>query len=178
MDAPISPEEVLDVIKNLKGGSAPASDGFSIPYYKTFAETLAPRLAKFFNSKHKGDPVDPHLNAAFISVIPKPETYRAISLINNDLKILTKILANRVESFINRYIHKDQKGFIPGRQGPDQVRRAIGIISILQSGWDRDLPRRVLCCRWTFRRPSTHSPGHIYLQSSSVGVSERTSWES
>lgn len=79
---------------------------------------------------------------AFISVIPKPdkdpslvENYRPISLINNDLKILTKILANRINSFINQYIHKDQVGFIPGRQGPDQVRRAVDIVSV-QSGWD------------------------------------------
>lgn len=27
-------------------------------------------------------------------------------------------------------------GFIPGRQGPDQVRRAINIVSLLQSDWD------------------------------------------
>lgn len=80
---------------------------------------------------------------AFISVIPKPdkdptlvENYRPISLINNDLKILTKILANRINSFINQYIHKDQVGFIPGRQGSDQVRRAVDIVSLLQSGWD------------------------------------------
>lgn len=26
-------------------------------------------------------------------------------------------------------------GFIPGRQGPDQIRRAIDIVSILQTNW-------------------------------------------
>lgn len=43
---------------------------------------------------------------------------------------------NRMASFINQYIHKDQVGFIPGSQGPYQVRRAIDIVSILQSGWE------------------------------------------
>lgn len=87
--------------------------------------------------------MESQLNAAFISVIPKPdknpelvENYSPISLINNDLKILTKIYANRLKTFISLYIHKNQVGFIPGRQGQDQVRRAIDIVSILQSGWD------------------------------------------
>lgn len=34
------------------------------------------------------------------------------------------------------YVHQDQAGFIPGRQGPDQIRRAIDIISLLNSQWD------------------------------------------
>lgn len=100
-------------------------------------------MAKFFNSTNSGSPLDPFLNTAFISVIPKPnknhkevENYRPISLINNGLKILTKILANCLASFIKHYVHKDQVGFILGRQGPDQIRRAIDIVSILQSNWE------------------------------------------
>lgn len=53
LEAPVSTEEVLAVIKKLKRCSAPGPDGFSTPYYKTFANTLAPFLAKFINSKIK-----------------------------------------------------------------------------------------------------------------------------
>lgn len=42
---------------------------------------------------------------------------------------MMKILAMRQSTFIATYIHKDQVGFIQGRQGPDQIRRAIDIIS-------------------------------------------------
>lgn len=73
--------------------------------------------------------MDKYLNTAFISVIPKPEkdgskvgNYRPISLINNDIKIMTKILETKMSSFIAKYLHKDLVGFIPGRQGLDQVR--------------------------------------------------------
>lgn len=39
-------------------------------------------------------------------------------------------------SFIGLCVHKDQVGFIPGRQGPDQVRRAVDNITIMQSKWE------------------------------------------
>lgn len=100
---------------------APGPDGFSVPYYKTFADTLATFLTRFFYCKRKGDPLDNQPNFVFMAVIPKPDknmelvgNYRHILLINNNLKILTKILANHMGYFISHYIHKDQVGFIPG----------------------------------------------------------------
>lgn len=81
-------------------------------------------------------------------MIPKPGkdsseigNNRPISLINNNLKLLTKILANCLTSFIASYIHKDQVGFIPGQKGPDQIRRGIDVVSLFQSGWDGGHPQ-------------------------------------
>lgn len=42
MEAPIATEEVLDVIKNLKRGSTPCLEGFSVPYYKIFCRYPGP----------------------------------------------------------------------------------------------------------------------------------------
>lgn len=44
------------------------------------------------------------------------ENYRPISLIDNDLKLFTKVLGKHFSSFIPHYVHKDQVGFILGRQ--------------------------------------------------------------
>lgn len=66
--------------------------------------------------------------------------YRPISLNNNDLKMISKILKNRLVSFIGVYIHKDQVRFMPGRQGLDHIRRAIHVICLMKSGWDGGPP--------------------------------------
>lgn len=131
-----------------KSHSTPGLESFSIPYYDHFTTTLETYSARFFNELRKGTLLDKSLNLAFISVIPKPSkdpslvaNYRFISLINNNLKILKKILADRIYAFIGLYDHKHQVGFIPGRQGPDQIRRAIKIICLLNSQWDGGPPQ-------------------------------------
>ena len=58
------------------------------------------------------------INSSFITLVPKvrnPETvsdFRPISLINISLKLLTKILVDKLQSVILKLVHKNQYGFI------------------------------------------------------------------
>lgn len=58
----------------------------------------------------------------------KRDSHRPISLLCSDSKILTKALATRLEPTMHSIIHRDQTGFMTGRQLAGNLRRLFNII--------------------------------------------------
>lgn len=56
------------------------------------------------------------------------DSYKPISLINQDVKIFIAILANTLNTFIGKYIVKDQNGFLKGRQTADLTRKVLNVM--------------------------------------------------
>ena len=70
------------------------------------------------------------MSEAIIVVILKPgkdamspDSYRPISLLSFDVKLLARVLANRLSKCIHHVVHRDQSGFIPTRSTAQNLRR-------------------------------------------------------
>ncbi len=55
-------------------------------------------------------------------------SYRPISLLNCDVKILAKVLASRLEDVLPTVISPDQTGFIKNRQSFFNIRRLLNVV--------------------------------------------------
>uniref|UniRef100_A0A3P9KDT4 Reverse transcriptase domain-containing protein n=1 Tax=Oryzias latipes TaxID=8090 RepID=A0A3P9KDT4_ORYLA len=131
----ISKEEVSEAIFALKGGKAPGPDGFGPEFYKTFCKMLVGPLTDMFVDSFEKGFLPPTLSHAHVSVILKKDkpadlcgSYRPISLISVDSKVLSKLLARRLQNFLPTLVHPDQSGFVPGRLSHSNVRRLLNII--------------------------------------------------
>lgn len=83
-----------------------------------FINELTPVLCRVYNYALSEENPPGSWSDAVISVIHKDNkdpthcmSYRPISLLCVDLKILTSILANRIQKHINKLVKPDQTGF-------------------------------------------------------------------
>lgn len=121
LSSPITVKEIIDSISKLKNSKSPGVDGFSREHYKTFVNELAPILCRVYNYALDKRYPPKTWAEAIITVIHKEGKdptqctgYRPVSLICQDLKILTSILANRLQKYNCKLVNRDQTGFRSG----------------------------------------------------------------
>lgn len=142
LNADFTPEDIWAAITALPNGKSPGLDGIPIEFYKKFWPEIKPILMCAIDHLWTGN-IPQSWNGASISLLLKQGkdpldclSYRPISLLNVDYKIVAKAFALRLEKSLPKIIHKDQAGFVRSRYGSDNVRCALNIIYLLNSTKD------------------------------------------
>lgn len=106
------------------------------------------------------------LTEATVTLLPKKGkdleevgSYRPISLLNSDQKILAKTLARRLGAFMCKLVHPDQTGFIP-QESPHTTLGVCLISCILP-----DITKKTWSSSaWMLKKRSIGLNGHTYFQ--------------
>lgn len=111
----ITTAELSTAASSLQNGKSPGPDGFPPEFLKKFWHKLAPLLLDMYNESFELGHLSQTLNQASISLLLKKgkdplacSSYCPISLLNVDFKLLSKLLALRLESFLPSIISLDQ----------------------------------------------------------------------
>jgi hypothetical protein len=125
LENPFSDKEIEDVIKDLPNEKSPGPDGFNNEFikncWKIIGTDVKALIHDFFEEKISLESI----NSSFITLVPKVESptspcdFRPISLLNSVVKIITKLLANRLQKIILKLVHKNQYGFLKNRSIQD-----------------------------------------------------------
>ena len=125
----ITETEALNALKDFSANKTPGTDGLSVEFLKYFWPELKNTIVDSFNyAFHKGSRSISQ-RRGIISLIPKKnkdktilENLRPISLLNVDYKILTKVLAKRLEKVLPKLMNADQTGYVKGRYFGENIR--------------------------------------------------------
>jgi hypothetical protein len=127
LSVPFTKEEIDEVVKHMPPDKAPGPDGFTGLFLKSCWNTIKEDIYELCFQFYEGNLDLESINMGHITLIPKVAVpigvndYRPITLLNCVLKILTKLLANRLQKIVLKIIHKNQYGFLKGRTIQDCI---------------------------------------------------------
>jgi hypothetical protein len=127
LERPVTSAEVLEVLKGFAKDKSPGPDGWTMEFFLFFFDLVGQDLLDVVEESRATGAVNKALNSTFIALIPKvncPSTlgdFRPISMCNLCYKIISKILAKRIQPILSRALSEEQLGFLKGRQILDAI---------------------------------------------------------
>ena len=136
LEGRISETELLSVLKKSKNESAPGLSGFSYYFYKFFWADIKNFIVSAVNHSFDIKKLPDSQSKGVISIIPKGtkpkdvlDNWRPLCMLNTFYKLVSGVIAMRINSVLDIIIHKDQAGFVPKRFIGDPLRTTHDVIS-------------------------------------------------
>ena len=118
----VTEEEVKIAMSQVSNSTSPGLDGLPYEIYKSLSHLFIPILTQLYNHWFTLGHIPSQVTKGVITLLKKKGTtgkgvgdYRPITLLNTDLKILTKILANRLRNVADDLIAPQQTYALRGR---------------------------------------------------------------
>ena len=138
LDQNLSEEELLNALNKIQNNKTPGMDGLTKEFYVHFWGCLkSPYLKCIDIIKVEKELTDMQKRGAINLIFKKGnrnliKNYRPISLLNIDLKIITKALAIRLSSIISNLIHEHQTA-VPGRNIENNIHIVQDLIDYINT---------------------------------------------
>ena len=135
LDCELSVSELSMALKEMSNDKSPGLDGFTTNFYKFFWADIKLVVLESFNYSLKYGELSETQKRGVLSLIPKNgkdtrylKSWRPVSLLATDYKILAKTLATRLQKVISNLINPDQVGYIKGRHIGQNIRSIEDIL--------------------------------------------------
>ena len=121
LDTPITKDELYESLLDLKNNKSPGIDGLTKEFYVCFWADISDHYFECVQDINITEELTEMQKKGLIRIIYKKDgrvkikNYRPISLLNVDLKILTRLLAKRLIPVLKDLIHSNQT-CVPGRR--------------------------------------------------------------
>ena len=99
--------ELGQVLKDMKNGKTPGTDGFTVEFYKFFGGDIGQILLESLNEALQKKELSITQKQGIITLIPKNnkpreliQNWRPITLLNVDYKLLSGVFANRIKKVL------------------------------------------------------------------------------
>ena len=118
-----------NALSAMQNNKTPRSDGLTTEFYVCFFNELGKLLVETLNFSYEKGELSTSQTQAVITLIQKKDkdsrlikNWRQISLINVDVKVASKALAERMKKVVHSTIHCDQTAYVKGRYIGESVR--------------------------------------------------------